>query len=119
MDAPPGVEVLRYDAAGPGGRRATGLPPTLLRLHYADWLRAHAPQAVLVLSPVEARGVAARYAGGGPPTLAVFYDLIPLLFADEYLHRQPDRVGVPRRHATAGRRRATGCWPSPRPPAAT
>ncbi len=89
VDVPPGVEVVRYDPPAPVSD-CHGATTALVRLHYADWLRAHRPAAVLVLSPFEARGLAARYAGGGPPTLAVFYDLIPLLFADQYLHRQPD-----------------------------
>ncbi len=83
LDAPDGVEVLRYTPPVPL-TQPDGPTLDLLRLHFADWVRWHKPDAVLVLSAFEGSGVPLRFAGAAPPSLLVFYDLIPLLFAAEY-----------------------------------
>ena len=83
LDAPEGVEVLRYTPPVPL-MHCDSPTVDLLRLHFADWIRAQRPDAVLVLSAFEGGGIPLRFVGDAPPSLIVFYDLIPLLFPAEY-----------------------------------
>lgn len=85
---PESVEVLRYAPPAPF-HPCDGPTTDLLRLHYADWLRARDADAILVLSAFEGGGIPIQFLDDHPPTVAVFYDLIPLLFAESYLHGQP------------------------------
>lgn len=54
-------------------------------LYYADWLTALHPDLVLLLSPFDLELLHPRFIGASPPTAALVYDLIPLLFAHHYL----------------------------------
>jgi glycosyltransferase involved in cell wall biosynthesis len=53
--------------------------------YYADWLAAHAPDAILLPSCFETDGVVPWFDRRRPPVFVVMYDLIPLVFADHYL----------------------------------
>ncbi|HJT78139.1 MAG TPA: glycosyltransferase family 1 protein, partial [Gemmataceae bacterium] len=52
--------------------------------YYADWLTAQAPDAILVCSFFESLGLLPQFVGRRPPLFGILYDLIPLLFADDY-----------------------------------
>jgi len=54
-------------------------------LHYGDWLCAHKPRCMLILSPFEREGVNPWFIGSRPPLACVLYDLIPLVFSNRYL----------------------------------
>jgi glycosyltransferase involved in cell wall biosynthesis len=52
--------------------------------YYADWLLARRPGHVLLTGLFERPGVVPRFAGWRVPTSAILYDLIPLLFPQQY-----------------------------------
>jgi glycosyltransferase involved in cell wall biosynthesis len=53
-------------------------------LYFADWLLAKKPDHVLFTSVFEKPGVVPRFTGKRPPTSAIIYDLIPVLFPAQY-----------------------------------
>ncbi|HZY85267.1 MAG TPA: glycosyltransferase [Gemmataceae bacterium] len=55
-------------------------------LHYGDWLRSWAADLVLVLSPFDASAVTPRFVGRRPRLAGILYDLIPLLYPEQYLN---------------------------------
>jgi glycosyltransferase involved in cell wall biosynthesis len=77
FDAP-----LPYDLAAPQNRAVNDR-------YYADWLLARRPDHVLFASVFEKLGVMPKFAGPRPPTSAVMYDLIPVLFPEHYGVLQP------------------------------
>jgi hypothetical protein len=88
IETPESVEVIRYYPPA-DVHFCSGSSTNFLRLHYADWLRAQKADAILVLSVFEGWGLPVNFLGEGPPLAGVFYDLIPLLFADRYLTGHP------------------------------
>jgi glycosyltransferase involved in cell wall biosynthesis len=55
--------------------------------YYADWLTSLAPDALLMLNFFEGEAWVPRFTGPRPPLFGILYDLIPLLFPRQYLHR--------------------------------
>jgi glycosyltransferase involved in cell wall biosynthesis len=55
--------------------------------YYADWLTQLAPDAMLVLNFFEGEAYVPRFCGPRPPLFGILYDLIPLLFPQQYLRR--------------------------------
>jgi glycosyltransferase involved in cell wall biosynthesis len=53
-------------------------------LYFADWILAQDPGHVLFASLFEKPGVVPRFTGRRPPVSAIVYDLIPVLFPDQY-----------------------------------
>jgi glycosyltransferase involved in cell wall biosynthesis len=53
-------------------------------LYFADWILSQAPEHVLFSSVFEKPGVVPRFTGRRPPISAIVYDLIPVLFPDQY-----------------------------------
>ncbi len=60
---------------------------------FADWLTGLAPDAVLIASFFDDQVLVPRFTGARPTISAVLYDLIPLLFPQEYLCT-PDDLAV-------------------------
>jgi glycosyltransferase involved in cell wall biosynthesis len=53
--------------------------------YYADWLTARGADAVLICSFFESAGVVPDFTGPRPRLFGVLYDLIPLLYEEQYL----------------------------------
>jgi len=61
--------------------------------YYGDWLTDQDADAVLVLNFMEGDACVPTFTGPRPPLYGILYDLIPLLFPQEYLGRSlPDHL---------------------------
>jgi glycosyltransferase involved in cell wall biosynthesis len=58
---------------------------------YGDWLIAQKPDVVLFLHTQDEHVLLPRFAGPHPRMAGVLYDVIPLLFADQYLRNRKTR----------------------------
>lgn len=97
-----GLPSVRFDAPLPYDLAAPANYPVNDR-YYADWLLARRPDHVLFASVFEKLGVVPRYADRRPPQSAVMYDLIPVLFPEQYhTFRNDERWYARRFRDTAG-----------------
>ncbi len=58
--------------------------------YYADWITSRGPDAVLLTSAFDEHVVMPRFIGTRPPLFVVLYDLIPLLFHEQFLAQPKD-----------------------------
>lgn len=91
-----GLTVHRFDAPLPYDLTAEPNRAVNDR-YYADWLLARRPDHVLFASIFEKLGVVPNFVSHRPPTSAVMYDLIPVLFPEHYGVLRPSEKWYARR----------------------
>jgi glycosyltransferase involved in cell wall biosynthesis len=80
-----GMEVIWYRAPLPI-QSFDGPTTPILRLHFSDWIRHQEPDLLLVMTALDEFSVPIHFIGSHCPVVTIFYDLIPLIFAKEYLY---------------------------------
>ena len=65
--------------------------------YYADWLAAREADAILLTNIFDDRVLVPRFTGPRPRLCGILYDLIPLLYHEEYLKNAKDRAAYANR----------------------
>lgn len=97
-----GLPVVRFDSPFPYDLGADANRLVNDR-YYADWLLARRPDHVLFTSVFEWLGAMPKFVDGRLPTSAVMYDLIPILFPEQYNVLLPSDQWYARRLRDAAR----------------